>query len=220
MYHLPNQIRTNRCFLILGKVPSPRKHKPYDSRRNEFFDCIDSTPKFAPKKLGGSATTSFEEVVKAVIERKNSNTSEKRVSFESDKIAGSASPINQTRKNSVYDSRIKSESSIHRSGKDSSLNKAFSAEDRRFQPFPNTGYNENVYEDDSSVATTSRQLEDLSPDEPLEDGVVETISGTLFRKVTVKRRRQEMKKAAAIDNGKSSFSFTSFNAFSMDLWFL
>lgn len=58
---------------------------------------------------------------------------------------------------------------------------------------------------EEEVPLKKQQEEEQEEQQPIELCDIEPISGTVFRKVTVRRRRQEMRKVAAVDTGMSFF---------------
>ena len=135
-------------------------------------------------------------MVQQVLERKMSEEKErnieKRVSFEGDSSKRAASK--------KEDMKIRSESLPTKSKLPIREIRSHSAEEKRTLTIKSedSSSEDNKMTEDNSVPSS-------------EDCDVEALSGTIFRKVTVRRRRQEMKKVSAIDNGKFLFLYFVYN---------
>lgn len=175
-----------------NKTPPRRRIQNSKTEAN----CSEKSTK---KREVDDTSKDFDMAIKETADKKSDRGGvEKRVSFENTVLA----------KTAQFKAEPSQTSSACKSGscKTQSLNEDGSNISRKLQSVDvsRSSAEENEHDDDD-VDTDVTSAEVHFPQEeptPVELCDIEQISGTVFRKVTVRRRRQEMRKIPAVDTGK------------------
>lgn len=174
-----------------SKIPSPRKKIQYT--RSET-SAVCETPKQQIRKHNSLQSTK-----KYTSKEKSTELSvDKRVSFDDENSTGKSPNIIQ--KSGIPKRDLKSRNSIKNESRDESQ-----SHDKDPPPSEKVIVEEKISKCDLPEVH-HEQIEMVS-----DDAEVEQLSGTVFRKVTIKKRRHDFKKTQAFDDGKyrSHFLFYS-----------